>query len=56
MNKSRPKQMLFRVSAEEYKIIMKKIAESGLSNQEYMPKAVLGVPIVKTEDLKELVI
>lgn len=56
MNKTRPKQMLFRVSAEEYKIIMKKIAESGLSNQEYMLKAVLGVSIVKTEDLKELVI
>ena len=56
MNKNRPKQMLFRVSAEEYEIIMKKIAESGMSNQEYMLRAVLGVPIFKTDDLKEIVI
>lgn len=56
MNKSRLKQMLFRVSAEEYEIIMKKIAESGLNNQEYMLRAVLGVPIIKTDDLKELII
>ena len=56
MNKKRPKQMTFRVSAEKYEIIMKKIAESGLKNQEYILIAVMKTPIVKSEDLKELVI
>lgn len=48
--------MTFRVSAEEYEIIMKKIADSGLNNQEYILRAVMQAPILKTEDLKELVI
>lgn len=56
MNTKRPKQMTFRVSAEEYEIIMKKIAESGLKNQEYILRAVMQTPIIKSEDLKELVI
>lgn len=56
MNTKRPKQMTFRVSAEEYELIMKKIADSGLNNQEYILRAVMQAPIVKTEDLKELVI
>jgi len=56
MNTKRPKQMTFRVSAEEYEIIMKKIADSGLNNQEYILRAVMQAPIIKTEDLKELVI
>ncbi len=56
MNKERPKQMTFRVSAEEYEIIMKKIADSGLNNQKYILRAVIQAPIVKTDDLKELVI
>ena len=56
MNTKRPKQMTFRVSAEEYEIIMKKIADSGLNNQEYILRAVMQAPILKTEDLKELVI
>lgn len=56
MNNKRPKQMTFRVSAEEYEIIMKKIAKSGLKNQEYILRAVMQTPIIKSEDLKELVI
>ncbi len=56
MNKERPKQMTFRVSAEEYETIMKKIADSGLNNQEYILKAVMQAPIIRNEDLKELVI
>ena len=56
MNTKRPKQMTFRVSEEEYELIMKKIADSGLNNQEYILRAVMQSPIVKTDDLKELVI
>lgn len=56
MNTKRPKQMTFRVSEEEYETIMKKIADSGLNNQEYILRAVIQAPIIKTDDLKELVI
>lgn len=56
MNTKRPKQMTFRVSVEEYETIMKKIANSGLNNQEYILRAVMQAPIIKTNDLKELFI
>lgn len=56
MNKERPKQMTFRVSEKECETIMKKIADSGLNNQEYILRAVVQAPIVKTDDLKEFVI
>lgn len=56
MNTKRPKQMTFRVSEEEYELIMKKIADSGLNNQDYILRAVMQAPIVKTDNLKELVI
>ena len=45
--------MTFRVSVEEYEIIMKKIAESGLNNQEYILRAVLNTTI-RNAELKEL--
>lgn len=48
--------MTFRVSEEEYELIMKKIADSGLNNQDYILRAVMQAPIVKTDNLKELVI
>ena len=54
MNTKRPKQMTFRVSVEEYEIIMKKIAESGLNNQEYILRAVLNTTIQSNAELKEL--
>lgn len=46
--------MTFRVSAEEYEIIMKKIAESGLNNQEYILKTVLHTTVQSNAELKEL--
>ncbi len=46
--------MTFRVSVEEYEIIMKKIAESGLNNQEYILRAVLNTTIQSNAELKEL--
>lgn len=54
MNTKRPKQMTFRVSAEEYEIIIKKIAESGLNNQEYILRAVLNTTVQSNAELKEL--
>lgn len=46
--------MTFRVSAEEYEIIIKKIAESGLNNQEYILRAVLNTTVQSNAELKEL--
>ena len=46
--------MTFRVSAEEYEIIMKKIAESGLNNQDYILRAVLNTTVQSNAELKEL--
>ena len=35
MNKTRPKQLSFRVSEEEYRQLQEKILESGKNQQEY---------------------
>lgn len=56
MNKSRPKQMTFRLSEKEKEQLQKKIDESGMKSQEYILKAVLNAPIVNNDDLKELIV
>ena len=38
MNKKRPKQITFRASQEEYKIIQKKIKKSGLKTTRFFIK------------------
>lgn len=53
-NKTRPKQLSFRVSEEEYKQLQKKISESGKNQQEYILSCVLEKPIVNTDGIKEL--
>lgn len=55
MNKSRPKQLSFRVSEEEYKQLQKKIAESGKNQQEYILSCVLQKEIVNTDGIREIV-
>ena len=54
MNKSRPKQMTFRVSEEEYTAIQQKIAESGLNQQEYMLACAMGKEIYNLDGMKDL--
>lgn len=54
MNKTRPKQLSFRVSEEEYRQLQEKVAESGKNQQEYILGCVLGKPIVNTDGIKEL--
>ena len=34
-NKSRPKQLSFRVSEEEWELLQQKISESGMNQQQY---------------------
>ena len=49
-NKSRPKQLSFRVSEEEWELLQQKISESGMNQQQYM-----GKEIVNTDGIKEIV-
>ena len=44
MNKTRPKQLSFRVSEEEYQQLQEKISESGKNQQEYI---LLVLPFLK---------
>ena len=53
-NKSRPKQVMFRLSEEEAKLLQDKIKESGKTQQEYILSAVLEKEILNTDGLKEL--
>lgn len=55
MNKSRPKQVMFRLSEEEAQKLQRKVEQSGMSQQEYILKAVLEKPITNTDGIKELI-
>lgn len=55
MNKSRPKQLSFRVNEDEYEQLRKKIEESGKNQQNYILSCILDKPIVNTDGIKELV-
>ena len=48
-NKSRPKQLSFRVSEEEYQQLQEKISKSGKNQQEYILSCVLEKQIVNTD-------
>ena len=54
-NKSRPKQLSFRVSEEEYQQLQEKISKSGKNQQEYILSCVLDKQIVNTDGIKELI-
>ena len=54
-NKSRPKQLSFRVSEEEWELLQQKISESGMNQQQYILSCVLGKEIVNTDGIKEIV-
>jgi hypothetical protein len=54
MNKKRPKQITFRASQEEYKIIQKKIKKSGLKQQDFLLNMAMEKEIVFVEGLTEL--
>ena len=56
MNKSRPKQMSFRLSEKEYRQLKERISKSGLSSQEYLLRAVMKSTqtIQSNSELKEI--
>ena len=53
-NKTRPKQVMFRLSEEEYEKLQQKVEQSGMNQQEYILRAVLNQSIKNTDGMKEL--
>lgn len=54
-NKSRPKQLSFRVSEEEWELLQQKIAESGMNQQQYILSCMFGKAIINTDGIKAVV-
>lgn len=54
-NKSRPKQLSFRVSEEEWELLQQKITESGMNQQQYILSCVFGKAIINTDGIKAVV-
>ena len=54
-NKSRPKQLSFRVSEEEWELLQQKIAESGMNQQQYILSCVFGKAIINTDGIMAVV-
>lgn len=46
---------MFRLSEEEAEKLQRKVEQSGMSQQDYILKAVLEKPIMNTDGIKEIV-
>ena len=55
MNRTRPKQIVIRVSEEELAQIKEKVEQSGKSQQQYIIEALTQSNIVNLDGLKELI-
>lgn len=55
MNRTRPKQIVIRVSEEELMQIKKKVEQSGKNQQEYIIEALTQPTITNTDGIKELI-
>ena len=55
MNRTRPKQIVIRVSEEELMQIKEKVAKSGKNQQEYIIEALTQPTITNTDGIKELI-
>lgn len=55
MSRTRTRQIVIRLTDEEFARIKKKVAASGMRQQEYLLRAILNQRIVSTDGLKELV-
>ncbi|EPY2275049.1 MobC family plasmid mobilization relaxosome protein [Clostridium sporogenes] len=54
MNRSRPKQIVIRVSEDELKKIKNKVSKSKLTQNEYLIRAALDKKILVVDELKDL--
>ena len=53
MNRTRPKQIVIRVSEEELAQIKKKVEQSGKSQQQYIIEALTQKQVINTKKLNE---
>ena len=53
MNRSRPKQIVIRMSKEEFNTVKIKVEKSGMKQQDYLIKCAIGKAITNTDGLKE---
>lgn len=54
MNRTRPKQIVIRVSEDELKLIKKKVKQSGKNQQQYIIQALTQKQIINTDAIKEI--
>ena len=54
MNRTRPKQIVIRVSEEELAQIKKKVEQSGKSQQQYIIEALTQKQVINTDGIKEI--
>lgn len=55
MSRTRLKQIVIRMTDEEYETVKKQVAKSGMKQQEYLIKAVTEKPIINTDGVKEII-
>jgi len=56
MNKTRPKQILIRVSESEFKAIKLKVSESKIKQNEYLLRCLLDKNIIVIDGLREITV
>lgn len=54
-NRTRPKQIVIRLTEEEFAKVKAQVEKSGLKQQDYLIRAITNKPITNTDGLKELV-
>lgn len=55
MKRTRPKQIVIRMTDQEHEAVKRKVEQSGMKQQEYLIKALTERQIVSTEGVKELI-
>lgn len=55
MNRKRTKQIVIRMTEEEFSKVKIQVEKSGMKQQEYLIKAITEKPIINTDGIKELV-
>ena len=55
MNRTRPKQIVIRMSEQEFATVKTNVALSGMRQQEYLIRAITNQNICNTDGLKEIV-
>ncbi len=54
MNRTRPKQIVIRLTEKEKEQLKKKVKKSGLKQQDYLIKCILNKKVLNTDGLKEI--